>query len=45
MLDAPTYPRAFIDHGNFRIEFSHAEKHDDEIRAKVVIRELKVRED
>lgn len=38
MLDAPTYPLAFIDHGKFRFEFSHAELGEDEIQARVVIR-------
>ena len=39
MLDAPTYPLAFIEHGDFRIEFSHADIHDDEIHARVVLRQ------
>lgn len=38
MLDAPGYPLAFIDHGNFRIEFSRAELQDGEIRAQVCLR-------
>lgn len=38
MLDAPTYPLAFIVHGDFRIEFSFAEMHGEEIRARVVLR-------
>lgn len=38
MLDAPTYPLAFIEHGNYRIEFSHAEIQGDEIHATVVMR-------
>jgi methionyl-tRNA formyltransferase len=38
MLDAPTYPLAFVDHGQFRLEFSHAEIHGDEIHARVVLR-------
>ncbi len=38
MLDAPTYPLAFLDHGEFRMEFSHAELDQDEILAQVVIR-------
>lgn len=29
MLDAPTYPKAFIEHGPWRIEFSHAERDGD----------------
>ena len=43
MLDAPTYPLAFVDHGQFRLEFSHAEIHGDEIHARVVLR-LRTRE-
>ncbi|MBB5392532.1 MULTISPECIES: methionyl-tRNA formyltransferase [unclassified Herbaspirillum] len=38
MLDAPTYPHAFIQHGNFRLEFSDAQYLEDEIIARVVIR-------
>ena len=38
MLDAPTYPLAFINHGGFRFEFSHAKMQDDQITARVVIR-------
>jgi methionyl-tRNA formyltransferase len=38
MLDAPTYPPAFIEYGNFRLEFSNAQLEDDEIVARVVIR-------
>ena len=38
MLDAPTYPLAFLDHGKFQLEFSHAEIHGDEIHARVVLR-------
>jgi methionyl-tRNA formyltransferase len=38
MLDAPTYPKAFIDHGDFRYEFDFAEILNDEIRARVTIR-------
>jgi methionyl-tRNA formyltransferase len=43
MLDAPTYPLAFIEHGNFRLEFSNAELLDDEIVARVVIRKKLVK--
>ena len=39
MLDAPTYPHAFLDHGEFRIEFSHATLGEDELGAKVTVRE------
>ncbi|MDA9133118.1 methionyl-tRNA formyltransferase [Alphaproteobacteria bacterium] len=38
MVDAPSYPLAFIEHGEFRLEFSHAELRDGEIQARVVIR-------
>lgn len=38
MLDAPTYPPAFLEYGNFRLEFSNAQMEDDEIIARVVIR-------
>lgn len=37
MLDAPTYPLAYIDHGDFRIEFSSAELHGDVLHAKVAL--------
>jgi methionyl-tRNA formyltransferase len=40
MLDAPTYPLAFIDNGDFRVEFSHAELQHDEIHARVVLRRI-----
>jgi methionyl-tRNA formyltransferase len=42
MLDAPTYPLAFVEHGNFRLEFSYAELLEDEIVARVVIRKKPV---
>ena len=38
MLDAPSYPPAFIERGNFRIEFSSAQFKGDEFVAQVVIR-------
>ncbi len=38
MLDAPTYPLAFVEHGNFRLEFSNAQLLGDEVIARVVIR-------
>jgi methionyl-tRNA formyltransferase len=41
MLDAPTYPLAFIDYGDFRLEFSHAELRPDELNAQVVIKKRK----
>lgn len=37
MLDAPTYPYAFLDHGDFRIEFSGARLGDEEVTATVRI--------
>lgn len=42
MLDAPTYPLAFVEHGNFRLEFSNAELLEDEVVARVVIRKKPV---
>lgn len=44
MLDAPTYPLAFVQHGEFRLEFSHAELADEEIRANVVIKRREPRQ-
>ena len=38
MLDAPGYPLAFIEYGQFRVEFSNARLADEEIVAEVVIR-------
>ena len=38
MLDADTYPRAFLDLGRWRLEFSEAELGSDGVTAKVVIR-------
>ena len=38
MLDAPGYPLAFIQYGDFRLEFSHAELDGDNLRARVSIR-------
>ncbi|MGO0790217.1 hypothetical protein ACTOWA_10155 [Herbaspirillum seropedicae] len=38
MLDAPTYPLAFIDHGDFRIEFSYAEIKGEVLHATVALR-------
>jgi methionyl-tRNA formyltransferase len=38
MLDAPTYPLAFVDHGEFRCEFASASLEGDELIAKVRIR-------
>jgi methionyl-tRNA formyltransferase len=38
MLDAPGYPLAFVEHGDFRIEFFHADLENGEVHANVVIR-------
>jgi methionyl-tRNA formyltransferase len=38
MLDAPGYPLAFIQHGDFRLEFSHAELKDGEVQTRVIFR-------
>jgi methionyl-tRNA formyltransferase len=40
MLDAPTYPLAFLEHGSFRIEFSEAEFNETELVARVVVRKI-----
>jgi methionyl-tRNA formyltransferase len=42
MLDAPTYPQAFVEYGEFRIEFSNAQLLDDEVVSRVVIRKRRV---
>lgn len=38
MLDAPTYPLAFVDYGHFRFEFDYAELLNNKIQARVTIR-------
>jgi len=38
MLDAPTYPLAYVKHGEFHLALSHARVVGDEIHASVVIR-------
>jgi methionyl-tRNA formyltransferase len=38
MLDAPGYPLAFVEYGDFRMEFFHAALENGEVRASVVIR-------
>lgn len=38
MLDAPTYPLAFIDHGDFRLEFSEARLSSNSVEARVSIK-------
>lgn len=42
MLDAPTYPLAFVEYGNFRLEFSNAQFLENEVSARVVIRNKSV---
>lgn len=37
MLDAPSYPKAFINHGNYKIEFSNAELIDGRLEAKITL--------
>lgn len=44
MLDAPSYPKAFIGHGNFRLEFSNAQLQAGELVAQVVIRMMPTNE-
>ena len=41
MLDAETYPAAFLNHGEFRLEFSDAEASTDAVTARVTIRRAK----
>lgn len=38
MLDAPSYPLAFIEYGGFQLEFSNAQLLDGEVVARVVIK-------
>ena len=38
MLDAEGYPRAFLDYGDFRLEFRDARLEDDEVDARVIFR-------
>ena len=38
MLDAPTYPRAFIDHGNFKLELSDFKLKNNMLEGFVVIK-------
>lgn len=44
MLDAPTYPHAFIERAGYRYEFTQAERHGDELHASVVIRPIRCEE-
>jgi methionyl-tRNA formyltransferase len=41
MLDAPSYPLAFVEHGAFRLEFSNAVFKDDDVTADVKISKIK----
>lgn len=41
MLDAPSYPLAFIEHGEFRLEFSNAVFKGDDVTADVKICKIK----
>lgn len=38
MLDADTYPKSFLEHGNFNLEFSEALLKADKLEAKVIIK-------
>ncbi len=38
MLDAEGYPRAFLDYGDFRLEFQDARREDDRVDARVTVR-------
>jgi methionyl-tRNA formyltransferase len=38
MLDADTYPRAFLDHGDLRLEFSDAKRDNNEVVARVTFK-------
>ena len=37
MLDAPTYPKAFIEYGSFRMEFSYPQLSSGELEAKIKV--------
>jgi len=41
MLDAPTYPKAFLNHESCRIEFSDTSIENGKLSAKVSITDLK----
>ena len=38
MLDAPGYPKAFIEHGQLRIELSNAEMVEEQVQAKIRVK-------
>ena len=40
MLDAPTYPYAFIEYGDYRLEFTDAHMEEDAVKASVKIRKV-----
>jgi methionyl-tRNA formyltransferase len=42
MLDADTYPRAFLPYGDFSLELSHAELREDSIGVRVSVRKKKI---
>lgn len=42
MLDAPTYPPAYINYGDFILEFSDAKLIDDIVEARVIIKKKKI---
>lgn len=42
MLDAPTYPLAFVEHGDFRLEFSHAKLMGSELVANVTFKKINI---
>ena len=41
MLDAPTYPLAFIDYGDFKLELSYPKLVDNMVEARIVIKKKK----
>ncbi len=45
MLDAPSYPKAFITHGNGKLEFSEATLENGSLTAKVTFNELNIQID
>lgn len=41
MLDAPTYPLAYVNHGNFRVEFCDSKLKNNIVEARVIIKKNK----
>ena len=37
MLDAPSYPKAYLDHGDFKLEFENSRMRGDTLEARVII--------